>query len=214
MEKEILILTLSDKYKGSCVAGIDLETCDFIRLIDNSQPGHNSIPWDKLYCEAGAKIKLLDIVQVNRLKKVPTAVHPENYSITKESTFKIKKSHNFNCINNIFKDCPKFNKNEILGNRSHVIYNVDSVTHSLEIVPFEEGELYAVKNSYGVVKTKFDFTYDNVRYNKFSVTDPEEYLNEREVVIYESGYAVISIPDDEWSRERGFYKFVATIFHD
>lgn len=212
MEKEILVLALSDKYKQCCFAGLDLETNKFIRLVDNEQLSHNGIAWERLRDEENNRINVLDIVKVDKLIKAPTAIHSENYSITRESEFsKSKLRYNDEMWNKI----PEYEKNDILGSTSPVCYNLTSASHSLELVRFEDGILYSVQSNYnGKIKTKFDFTYYGRRYTGFSVTDPDEYLPLDRTKSYKAGYIVVSIPDDNWSKTNGFYKFVASIFID
>lgn len=213
MEKEILILSLSDKYSGYCVAGIDVKTFKFIRLVDDTKIDNNSIPKLKLYSNCGDKIKILNTIRATNLKEAPTLMHPENFSISTDTTFNILNNGDQEFVRDIFLNCPKFSDNKILGDQSNVIYDKVITDHSLEMVPFKNGVLYSVSNGCGKIKTKFDFTFNNVRYKRFSVTDPDKYLKKGELVRIDSGFAIISIPDDEWSRKNGFYKFIATIFN-
>ncbi|MBK5252850.1 MAG: hypothetical protein JJE03_00005 [Peptostreptococcaceae bacterium] len=60
MERTLIILTKSRKYYGYCIAGKDLETGEWIRIIDNDMDKHNSIQKKDCFYTNGGFIKLLD----------------------------------------------------------------------------------------------------------------------------------------------------------
>lgn len=64
MKKDIIILTCSAKHGGYCVAGIDTETDDWIRLVASDDLGTNEIPKYFMSYSNDTVCKPLDVVSV------------------------------------------------------------------------------------------------------------------------------------------------------
>ena len=43
MKKEVAILTKSSKYKGYCVAGIDVNTGEWVRFVSDNEQTHGAL---------------------------------------------------------------------------------------------------------------------------------------------------------------------------
>lgn len=87
MEKNIVILSKSKKYNNYCVAGKDIETGEWIRLISQNNDIHNAIESQDLIYENGLEAQILDIVRV-QVKDVDerfkNKYQPENYILNNE----------------------------------------------------------------------------------------------------------------------------------
>jgi len=91
------------------------------------------------------------------------------------------------------------------------MHNVENVDHSLELIKVQNAILHRVMGSNGYYKTKLDFVYNNLHYHNMSVTDPDYFKIEDGTRLGEA-ILVISIPDDDYSKIHGYFKFVAKIF--
>ncbi|MEG0368931.1 MAG: hypothetical protein RR593_02900 [Hungatella sp.] len=79
MKKRIIILTMSDKHTGYCVAGIDCETGKWIRLLSDDRQTEGAVPNKWLYYQDGSRIQIYDVIECELLCPVPTNVQPENW---------------------------------------------------------------------------------------------------------------------------------------
>ncbi len=206
MEKEIIILTKSAKYGGLCVAGVDFKTGEWIRLV---KKGGGQITNNIMRYRDGSYVKILDCIAVHTLGSAATPIQPENvYIDIKEGFVKVKKIS----IGELLMIHNLENHKNILGNYSHVIrHNVENVGHSLELIKVQNAILHRVMGSNGYYKSKLDFYYNNVHYMNMSITDPD-YFNVEDVTRLGELIIVLSIPDDDYSKNYGYFKFVAKIF--
>jgi len=205
-KKEIIILTKSSKYGGLCVAGVDNNTGEWIRLVtkDRGQINRKIMSY-----EDGRSVAILDCVTVHTLGTAATSIQPENvYLDTSKHIEKIKTIS----MRELLEIHNLENHKTILGNNSHVIMsNVNMIGHSLEIVRVQNAILYEVIGSNGNCKAKLEFNYNNMFYQNMSVTDPE-YFGVKNGTKLGEVILVISLPDDEYSKNHGYFKFIAKIF--
>ncbi len=209
MTKKILILTMASKRKKYCVAGIDIDTNEFIRLVDNKYPESNGLALHQMMDEHGQFAQILDLVTVSNIVPAPTDIQPENYTICFETKFKIEVKFSPRLMSKIIQRCPVFPANAILGNKTHRVplKDKDKITHSLEVLYVNKLRTYV--NEEG--KFKADFIFHNVAYSKFGVSDPEVFSGPLSA---EWAYIVVSIPDMENKDKNmdAYYKCVAKIF--
>ena len=95
MEKNIVILSKSKKYKNYCVAGKDMKTREWIRLISENDGIHNAIEPSDLIYNDNTEANLLDIVQVTLKdieEKNKNIYQPENYILDNCYYLTIQKS--------------------------------------------------------------------------------------------------------------------------
>lgn len=206
MKKQIIILTKSAKYGGLCVAGVDFITGEWIRLVIR---GGGQITNNIMRYQRGSNVEILDCVEVNILGSAATPIQSENvYLDTTKYIKKIKKisTRELLEIHNLE------DHKTILGNNSHVIRsNINDIGHSLEIVKVNNAILYRVMVSKGCYKTKLDFNFNDLYYHNMSVTD-SDYFGIKDGTRLGEVILVISIPDDDYSKINGYFKFVAKIF--
>lgn len=210
MIKRIIILTKSSKHHAYCVAAIDIESKKLIRLVSNDINSYYALTDSNLRYADNSRVEILDCVDVVCIKDNPTPLQPENLLIdTKYKFEKIKKYS----INDCVIICPTSKSKMILGNNSHLVSTtaIHSVGKSIEFIEFSNGIISGIDKGNGYYKFKLSFFSNGVRYQSFSITDPDFYQSHNGQQI-NSGYAIISLPDDEWSKNNGYYKFVAKIF--
>ena len=76
MIRKLLLVANSRKLKGRCLAGIDLETGEWIRPV--SDEDHGAIP--PAWCDSGGRsVQPLDVVEVDLQRHVPMPHQPENW---------------------------------------------------------------------------------------------------------------------------------------
>ena len=67
MKKTIIILTKSKKHSGYCVAGIDYETGEWIRLLSSDNETEGAVPRDDLVFSNGQILEVYDIISCELL---------------------------------------------------------------------------------------------------------------------------------------------------
>lgn len=200
---QVIIMTKSTKYGGLCVAGFECVSGKWVRLVNDQ-----GITYRNFVCSNNSKIDVLDKIEISVIGSAATNIHTEDIivdltePIIKISSLSLNQALN---IHNLEKH------QYVLGNNKHAIYSDPSfIGHSLEIVKVNNAVLYEVEGPNGV-KAKLDFVYNGISYEKLSITDPE-YFGMQDDTKLGDLVIVVSIPDDDWGRINGYFKFVARIF--
>ena len=81
MKREVAILTKSSKYKGYCVAGIDINTGEWVRFVSDNVQTHGALSVYDISYANRCICKPLDVVRVDVVGAAPLAHQPENYLI-------------------------------------------------------------------------------------------------------------------------------------
>ncbi len=207
MRKEICILTKSYKNNGYCVAGIDLESHQWVRLVTSEDPKDDEV---KKYQLDGRykNINCYDIIDINLLKNIPCNCQTENWLITKGGLI-VKKSSlsELEAIDLISID----NDENFILNRNRVLnqYEITKINKSLfayEVKYFSvDINYYEGKNRY-----KCSFLYNNYRYEDISLTDPDFRDIDMNNTKLEKAIIIASLPSIPY--ENGYYyKFVAKV---
>ncbi len=92
MIREVVILTMSSKNHGYCVAGIDLQNGEWIRLVSDDADTHGALSKEDVRYSDGGCCKPLDVVRVAIDQYTPIEHQPENALI--DSTKYLKKNWN------------------------------------------------------------------------------------------------------------------------
>jgi hypothetical protein len=201
----IVILTVSSKHKDFCVAGIDYDTGDMIRLVSENKDTNDAIPREMLEYTDGSVCTPLDVVKVPILKPSPLRYQPENMLVDKsfhwEKIGKVK-------LSDVVRLHPLDNNRFIFGTASYITNEsaIRELNCSLTIIQVTEFELVLGTNSRGDKRTKCRFKYYGIVYENMSVTDPTLY-NLPIGYKAQTAVLVISIPFDE-----PWYKFVSKAF--
>lgn len=211
MKTSVVILTKSSKYKNYCVAGIDINTGKWVRLVSKDSESHGALSYQNIRYADGSTVNVLDKVELSILDFKPSVTQPENILIDESKCF-IKKGTL--TLPEVLHIHPPEEHRNILGNESYYISpsDIHAVKHSLVLIKVNNLSFNWSQNSYGKDKLKVNFFYNGKYYSNISVTDPDYYQSQDNLTI-QSAVLVISLPDDEWSRENGYYKFVAKIFN-
>ena len=206
-EIKLAVLTKSSKHSKYCVAGIDYESGNWIRLMTEDSQTHGAVDKKDLIFENGEECQLLDIVKVTIEKDAGDELQPENV-LMNTSKFMCKVGET--TIKDILKIHPAERKDYIFGNKYSYIKKerVGQLGYSLMLVKVNNLLIKQVSNPDGNPKTKADFTYQLDRYKDISVTDYRFY-SVKDKTPYSDAYLVVSIGTPYKDKH---YKFVSAIF--
>lgn len=209
MKKEVAILTKSSKYKGYCVAGIDVNTGEWVRFVSDNEQTHGALSaYDISYADRQI-CKPLDVVLVEVVGAVPLGHQPENYLINSREYWE----KTGECtLADILAVHPAEVQPYLYGNASPFVdaAEIDDIGHSLTLVEVSSLTISQTTNIYGKPKTKASFVYNGKLYTNMSVTDPDFY-SVPDGTRYANAHLVISLPDTPLP-EDSYYKFVAQIY--
>lgn len=105
MEKELVILTESYKNGGYCVAGIDIHTGKWIRLVSEDEDTDGALTLEDLtYYKYHRVCRIFDCVIVQILKKCDNSIQPENHMIDRAYHFERTGIYKLNDILKIHKE--------------------------------------------------------------------------------------------------------------
>jgi len=198
MIKNVIILTLSLKFDGLCIAAYDTSNNEIIRLVKDTSR-ENGIP--RTYVR---NINLLDEVSINILEYCPKEHQTENVLI--DLGYGLKQTGRKANIRDIYINSQKHTC--IFGDNYHKVLSTENLDHSLEIIKFENMNICQNENN----KTKVSFVCDFKNHLWYSVTDPNFYGKEG---LIKSGYAVVSLPaSDDFTEQNGYFKYVSAIYPD
>ena len=166
MRKQICVLTKSLKERNYCVAGIELGTGKWIRLV-TSKDG-NAFPKDLLDDQ---KVKELTLIDVAVTKHVPCGVQTENWQIDEnEEIIKLGQIYK----QKLFEICKLDTPELIFGTANHVLSKDDikNLHHSLEMIHATSLELDTSLKGDGRHHYKIKFKYNGKEY-QLAITDPK-----------------------------------------
>ena len=204
MEKDIIILACSAKHSGYCVAGIDLSTDDWIRLVASKNLNTNEIPKSFMLYSDFTTCKPLDVVTVDILEELPGDIQPENalINLNRKPVLKYRVTPN-QLENYISNDLYIYKGVTSYMNQSTAL----SCGYSLRL--FKVQDIYLnVFECDRRMKSKLNFKYNGLSYEGWSMTDPSFYRCNSGKICNE-GLIVVSIPEDGYNGN--YYKFVSKI---
>jgi hypothetical protein len=153
---------------GYCVAGIDRRTGEWVRVVSSNAYTEHAVPESGIICDNGQAADIYDIVEIDFIRAVPTAVQPENY-LYNENVKWIKKGYsNLREVVNIHGyDNPAY----VFGNTDHRLeeQEVRLAGQSLLLLNVEE-PVYNVKIFPERRILQLNFNYNGNGYTFFRVT--------------------------------------------
>lgn len=205
MVREVAILTMSSKNGGYCVAGIDLENGEWIRLVSDDVSTHGALTNDDIKYSSGKYCEPLDVVRVPIIEYLPLEHQPENALI--DSTEYWEKVGTID-IENVLKIHPAEYHDVLLGNQYAYITEdgIYKVRESLILVKVSDLIISYPKER----STKASFTYRGTAYSDISVTDPDFYFLSDNLE-FNKAILVMSLPESPLNGKY-YYKFIAKIF--
>lgn len=212
MIKQICILTKSYKHGGYCVAGIDIATKEWIRLVNSDNPNTDEIRKGQMFLN-GKSIECLDIIEYDFIKNIPTLCQTENWLINSFKNPQFIKSISVEELVNIIKiekdDFFIFNNANLLKANE-----ISKIKRSLYVFHVQDLKIEAsTYESYGEIRFRYKcaFDYKNVHYDNISLTDPIYRDVAQDGTNLSNALIVASLPCVPYNDDL-FYKFVAKIF--
>lgn len=209
MEKRIVILAKSNKFSGYCVAGFDIDSNKYIRLVPKNEPNNpqNSLLEADLRYSNNEPISVLDIVKCTVVKQAADKHQTENWVLDvnapkeKLGTISITELGKYLSYEElVFYSTEEDVKNTVIDG---------NVFHSIEMILVRDVDIY---NRYG--KIKADFTYKENKYTCMSVTDPVYTVPSKDntpIKHLDNAVLVITLPHDTYINGL-YFKIVASIF--
>ena len=78
--RKLVILAESAKYNNFCVAGIDIDTGEWVRPISEAEELEEAVPLDDLKYPDGSRVELLDVVEIKFSdRSANNPIQPENF---------------------------------------------------------------------------------------------------------------------------------------
>lgn len=167
MEKNIIILTKSFKHTGYCIAGIDYETGEWIRLVSSNILTERAVPEEQLKLDNGKELDIYDIICVDITEYVGTDIQPENYLYNEQQEWEyIGQSYLEEVIEKHGYDEPEFvfsNTDKRLG--EDTVFNGSP---SLLLLNIQSGEFFI--KTFESQKVQINFWYNGREYRYIKVT--------------------------------------------
>ncbi len=211
MIKQICILTKSYKHGGYCVAGIDLKTKQWVRLVNSDNPITDEIRKEQMFVN-GRSIECFDVFEFDFINNIPNSCQNENWLLNNLVTPKFIKTLSLEEIADILElDNDEFFILNTANSLTEI--EVSKVNRSLFVFHVQNLKIEATSYEYyGEIRFKYKCTFDykGNKYINISLTDPiyrdvlQDGLNLADALIIAS---LPCIPYNDGS----FYKFVAKI---
>lgn len=219
---ELLLLAISHKHGGLCVAGIDMSNLEYVRLCHFNAKNPQTNFCDSIYVSDlninGYQCQIMDVIDVEVNKMPNNGCQTENYDLINVNSFLgtcllkelydlySKLSHNiFIFLNQSY----KLSNNQVLG-----------LNHSLELFEVSDLNIYLIQNAKGHDVPVADFYYNGTKYYSIRITDsniygyPNPYGNNSNAYLgkFNSAYVLVSLPNDQWSLSHdAYFKYIAGV---
>jgi len=204
MEKDIIILTCSAKHSGYCVAGIDLNSDEWIQLVATSDLNTNELPKSFMVYSDYTCCRPLDVISVDIIKELPSDIQPENVLVNLRKKPVLKSR----ITPEQLEDYISSDRYIYKGASSYMDrFTAHSCGYSLGLYKVQDIYLDVFEHN-GRMRTKLNFTYKGRSYERWSMTDPDYYGCDSGKICDE-GLIVVSIPEDDYYGK--YYKFVSKI---
>jgi hypothetical protein len=215
MEKLLIILTKSRKLGNFCVAAVDVNSGNFVRVC-NEKDFHDGALREGQFLDAkGRHINCLDIVNTKISRPVPEVTQVENHLIAETRPFTYAGSMP---IEEVIKICKNGRVWDAFGNNRSYLDETEysNAGHSLELIKYHSAILECRRwenpnSGYISNKTKMNFSIGNERHTNYSVTDP---FYEGKTGTIPDGYLVLSLPLKPFKENNLYYKFIAALYPD
>lgn len=210
MKRDILLLANSVKHHKRCIAGKDIQTKEWIRLIGEDKNGIDNCERclnknEKCdFCdnriEYFVEPNILDIVQVSLLEKSSDSEHQtENYKFDTTKSWKVIDKKNKDKLDE-YLDNPYY----IFRNNFDKVKKENLPKNSLLLIEAKILKIYTIQTYQQRTQTRIKFNYNNFIYD-LVVTDPRFYGVEKEDF---QAYLTISLGE---IFHEAAYKLVANI---
>ena len=212
MTKDIIILAKSTKhYPSYCIAGIDVNSGEWVRPISDDAEREGAVPPDDVVYEDGSEVNVLDIVRISFIQAFPSNAQPEN--ILYDNTIYWEKIGE-TTIEEVAMNFGLDNRDFIFSNTKKDLVEDELPRASLMLVKIQNP--YIVVKTFEKKKIQICFDYNNRHYDYIRVEDTdivEEYnrYNDGTYYLPNELYAVFSLTDKYYITDK-YYKMLAKLF--
>lgn len=210
MTRDIVILAKSNKHSNYCIAGIDINTCEWIRPVSSLTDIERAVPKCDVIYSNGEELNVFDVVRISFLEHIPTAAQNENY-LYDETKRWVKVGELSPTDIEVYDE--SLYVDYIFGNTEKSITERYLTGKSLLLVKIDDPSVFI--KTFETKKISFNFHYNGEEYRYISVGDPNvlEAFNSKNDGIYDLGrscYAVFSLTD-KYQYNGKYYKMLASI---
>jgi hypothetical protein len=216
MEKTIILLAASEKYRNYCIAGIDRESGEWVRIISEDSSIRNAVIENDMRYEDGTLPQIFDIIQIQCKRYEPNFYQPENFifdnsyywtKIGKASLKEVLKIHPLEYTEYIFYNSDKRVDTVYLNN----LPQKDKPSLTL----ISPNNVVVHINQYEEKKISVSFDYNNERYRYLAVTDLDfknRYMSHGvgSFTLLKKVLFVVSL-GEKYQRDNAHYKLIATV---
>lgn len=209
MKKEIIIMTKSAKINGFCVAGIDISSGQWIRLVSDDRSGEGAVSKSDLTFRNGTQAEIFDLAAVE-CTPAPTYVQSENYLYDKKYCWEKIRSMS---DEEAFAKCPLSTSQFLFVNNERSLYDNEITGESLILAEIDH-IIISIVNEHDQKKWRVNFEYKGHKYNNISVGDivlRNRYENYGNYQIPGKHKAVFSLTG-KYEKTGKYYKMLAQLF--
>lgn len=211
MEKTIIIMAKSFKHNNYCIAGIDIETGEWIRPVSDNNNLEGAVLIEDTVYQNGNEVQLFDVVTIQFIKYYPKKAQHENYLYDSKRKWVYKGSVT---LNYVIKKFGVDSENFIFGNTLKSLNEKALTGKSLMLVQIHNPAIW-VKRYPERTAITLSFTYACNSYTFIPVSDiglHENYINllDGKYELGTSRYAVFSLTDS--FSDGKYYKMLAQLF--
>jgi len=216
MDTQIILLTKSRKYNNYCIAGIELRTGSWVRLVSDDQSIQCAVPATDCMYEDGDQAQILDVVHIRLSGPAPLSYQPENVQYNRNFYWALLRKADLQEVKQ--------------GLRQHAdpyaFYNSEKRLSSAFVQSIPKANMYSLKlifvaratlqvyrwTPYEKMKHRLSFQYNGHSYNDFSITDDVFIRQYPELGAYMLNHLglVISL-GEPFDRDSCHYKLVASV---
>lgn len=211
---DFAVLTKSAKHHELCIAGIDWNTGEFIRIVTLDKDTDGAVPKDKFHYENGKEIACFDLIKISVSAHDGNELQPENLIWDQSTKIDFIKKVN---LHDVLEKHPAEKQDFIFGDTYSYtnLQTLEKTKKSLILAEVEDFQVYLVDVTYKdevtgelktITKTKAKFSYNGKYYENISVTDPKYYLTEK---AFDNAYIIVSSGNEY---KGYYYKWVAAIY--
>lgn len=217
-KKEIVILARSRKHSAYCIAGIDCDSKNLVRIITNNEDNHYAVKKEEIEDDKGKVAVLYDnIVIVVGEDKINIPHQPENIMLDTNYYISNKGRYSKDDLRELI---------DLLSNKyDYIFYNDNNYLSQNEIDQINEKDRHSleiINPQYLIIRVKDNkkktltgsIKYNGIWYNNLSITDKEfesEYYDEVSNNIQlriDNPYILVSLGEEFNSN---YYKLIACI---
>lgn len=166
MRKTIIVLTKSFKHGNYCIAGIDINTGEWVRPVSNYQNIEGAVLIQDATYDNGNQVELFDVVTINFIGHYPKPCQRENYLYdSNKKWFYVRKSS----LQEVLSIINQSNINYIFENNSRALNDSEITGQSLMLVKIQNPAIWV--KTFERKRLTISFTYNNNDYSFISVSD-------------------------------------------